>query len=703
MQRITTQALAIFIGGATTATIILFFGIFGAYAAQCHYYDSSKGVPAGFAAAFSQVGNPGNLLVSGNCNQGSISITAGNSFSSSIVYKDGYFWNGTAWTRFTFHGAPVTGSTIWQGKSDYQMTGVSDPERYVVAYVCEASGNQWKCGCRSSTQCSGSGTFYWNLQRFIMPNSPPAHCGNGSCDTGENQSNCSTDCGASYCGDGACSYGEDLTTCPADCNTPAPACGDGACNGSETTASCPADCTVAPGGTFAARQTIRIDTVPGGGTENGDELVRTMATHGDLDGDNKPDFVLVNGKRLIKAYKWDGTLLWRIRDPSGATMARAEEPTGNYHFENIAVWDFSGDGKDEVAHCWGNAGGIPYLVIRNGATGAEIDKVPVSLADLNPECSAVVFDFEGVGLRILVNTKHPDSIRANYSENNVRTVAFSFSGGQLQQEWISLTPDAGHAYFGYDPNQDGKVSYIYNGKYMINGNGNFVNGGMIAGFPMLSNLSNHADSLTVADMDPSSAGLEMVVAGHSGTLFIHKANGDLIKKFDKNVTNDPQNVMLGQFDASRPGLEAFVRLRGGNDKMIMIDADGTIYKDNLNADNPTQNINYDGNTAFDEVLGSRGNVYKGDGSRILTNAWFKNLGLFTASENGLADPLKWNPYLFAADMMGDEREEIVVWGRHVLIIGGFENGTPSIRGDKAYQMRLSGHRNQIRGVDYYDF
>jgi hypothetical protein len=61
----------------------------------------------------------------------------------------------------------------------------------------------------------------WNdlassIQVFVGSGGPS--CGNGSCETGEDCSSCSSDCG-SCCGNGACGTGEDCSSCSADCGS----------------------------------------------------------------------------------------------------------------------------------------------------------------------------------------------------------------------------------------------------------------------------------------------------------------------------------------------------------------------------------------------------------------------------------------------------------------------------------------------------
>jgi len=78
-------------------------------------------------------------------------------------------------------------------------------------------------------------------------------CGNGSCDAGEDCSNCAADCvGVTcVCGNGVCEVGEDCTTCSSDCDLVVGArCGDGVCNAGngETCQNCPNDCNGVSGG-----------------------------------------------------------------------------------------------------------------------------------------------------------------------------------------------------------------------------------------------------------------------------------------------------------------------------------------------------------------------------------------------------------------------------------------------------------------------
>jgi secreted trypsin-like serine protease len=72
-------------------------------------------------------------------------------------------------------------------------------------------------------------------------------CGDDTCDTDEDCSNCATDCGAcpAVCGDGSCDANEDCNSCATDCGD-CPFCGDGSCDANEDCDSCSADCGACP-------------------------------------------------------------------------------------------------------------------------------------------------------------------------------------------------------------------------------------------------------------------------------------------------------------------------------------------------------------------------------------------------------------------------------------------------------------------------
>lgn len=192
---------------------------------ECHRFTSANPIPNGFGAAYSLFGNSSRMLLAGSCSSSRVEVVAGNQSVSGLVYRNGYQWDGSQWTQFMFSGYAAGQSTSWLGNQG--TANVSFPSSkilYVAAYVCEHDGG-WKCGCHSETQCSGDGTYYWNLQKYD---------GN-SIVGGDDDDDIVQDDDDDVVGDD-------------DDDVVGPQCGNGTCEGSETGASCPADCNRTGGG-----------------------------------------------------------------------------------------------------------------------------------------------------------------------------------------------------------------------------------------------------------------------------------------------------------------------------------------------------------------------------------------------------------------------------------------------------------------------
>ncbi|MFH1751841.1 MAG: DUF6259 domain-containing protein, partial [archaeon] len=75
---------------------------------------------------------------------------------------------------------------------------------------------------------------------------PKPECGDGKCETGEDETNCPLDCAPKpVCGNKECEVGEDSESCPIDCLPPS-VCGNGKCEFDETESNCFEDCVRQP-------------------------------------------------------------------------------------------------------------------------------------------------------------------------------------------------------------------------------------------------------------------------------------------------------------------------------------------------------------------------------------------------------------------------------------------------------------------------
>ena len=106
---------------------------------------------------------------------------------------------------------------------------------------CEADCTATVVACNNNGTCdAGENTTN------CAADCPPVCNNDGTCDAGETLANCPADCTVAVCNDdGTCDAGETTVNCPADCNA-ADCNNDGTCDAGETTGNCPADCPVAP-------------------------------------------------------------------------------------------------------------------------------------------------------------------------------------------------------------------------------------------------------------------------------------------------------------------------------------------------------------------------------------------------------------------------------------------------------------------------
>jgi poly(beta-D-mannuronate) lyase len=88
---------------------------------------------------------------------------AGTGAINQYIYKTRYYWSPSqnAWRPTEFSGANLVANTWYVGEAFLVGSDTPDVDPFFwVAYVCQWTGTQWKCGCKNST-CS---TPMWQLQ-----------------------------------------------------------------------------------------------------------------------------------------------------------------------------------------------------------------------------------------------------------------------------------------------------------------------------------------------------------------------------------------------------------------------------------------------------------------------------------------------------------------------------------------------------------
>ena len=91
---------------------------------------------------------------------------------------------------------------------------------------------------------------------------------------------------------------------------------------------------------------------------------------------------------------------------------------------------------------------------------------------------------------------------------------------------------------------------------------------------------------------------------------------------------------------------------------------------------PSQNANLDGAPAAEDRVAGFGQVVDKQGQRRLDTTWYGGLQDLTLEEQSLVPPEQWSRNPFAFDLDGDGRDELIVWGRHRLVVGSLDGPAP---------------------------
>jgi rhamnogalacturonan endolyase len=437
------------------------------------------------------------------------------------------------------------------------------------------------------------------------------------------------------------------------------------------------------------------------------------ASVGDLDGDGEYEIVLHQVGRgrdnsqagmtdppILEAYKFDGTLLWRIN--LGKNIREGA------HYTQFMVYDLDGDGRAEIA-CktadgtidgkgkvigdpnadWRNPEGAfitaldrsgaearrnttgyvlagpEYLTIFDGLTGAALattDYIPPRHpAKLNPtadEMKAIWGDGYGNRVdRFLAAIAYLDGSRPSlvmcrgYYTRSV-LVAWNWRDGKLTRVWTFDSEDEGNKGYGGQGNHnlsvgdvdgDGRDEIVY-GACVIddNGKGLYTTG------------LGHGDAMHLSDLDPARPGLEVFDIQErfddAGASLRDAKTGEVLwKKPSIKAGADGEGPGRGlalDIDPRYPGFECWVKGAGVTG---LFNARGEKISDR-EPRSCNFGVFWDGDT-LSELL-DRNTIFKWNWTESVETTMFSAEGC--ASNNGT----KATPAL-SADILGDWREEVV--------------------------------------------
>ena len=402
---------------------------------------------------------------------------------------------------------------------------------------------------------------------------------------------------------------------------------------------------------------------------------------GDLDGDGEYEIVLHQAARgrdnsqagqteppILEAYKFDGTLLWRIN--LGLNIREGA------HYTQFMVYDFDGDGRAEIAcktadgtidgvgKVIGNAkadyrnprgyilDGPEFLTIFDGKTGAAL-----ATADYIPPRGRVADWGDSNGNRVdrflacvaYLDGKRPSLVMCRGYYTRTVLAAWDWRDGKLTQRWVFDSHDGtpGNLAFAGQGNHnlsvgdvdgDGRDEIVY-GSMCVDDNGK---GLWSTGF-------GHGDAIHLSDLDPAHPGLEIFdIHEHvRGEVGIDLRDAKTGKALWTKPSPDVGRGVAFDIDPRHPGHEIWAAGPGLN---ALYDCQGHDIGPRPRSCNMA--VWWDGDF-LRELLGgttiAKWDFENGREVPVLTAGDFG-----CASNNGT----KANPCL-CADILGDWREEVI--------------------------------------------
>ncbi|MEM1526765.1 MAG: hypothetical protein QW775_04195 [Ignisphaera sp.] len=399
----------------------------------------------------------------------------------------------------------------------------------------------------------------------------------------------------------------------------------------------------------------------------GDYAARIMRI-GDLNGDGVPELVFAQNDNIVTGEKYhhniyryitcltaidlDGYILWQIGRPDLRNFsAESELPIG--------IIDINDDGKDEVVVAKNFK-----LMILDGVTGNTIASTSTPKAREGegymegPETffervlgDQIIFaDVRGLG--------RPRDIVFKDRYNNLWIYT-----NTLEELW-SYTGKLIHTPLVADIDNDGRDE-IFVGDALIDDNGKVM---------WRLDLYDHCDSAVAYNYNNKTY---LALANQDGGFyFVDAEKGEIIKEWH---LGHAQVLSLAYFDLSTPRPLIVAQTFWGGMNQFLFDLSGELLFAAFNKVFGWIPVNWFGNGY--ELLASHNGLYDVYGN------------LLVVFEHNMWEGSEWGPKVYVWDVVGDPRDEVIVWNEHSLVIYT-QNDNPS---EKAAKVKRRYYNQSLYG------
>lgn len=373
---------------------------------------------------------------------------------------------------------------------------------------------------------------------------------------------------------------------------------------------------------------------------------------GDLDGDGRTDFLLVqnmpffgdnyNQITCLTALDNDGKMLWQSGTPDPEHAWVSYDVAAQIH-------DIDGDGMNEVVFAQGS-----NIKILDGRTGREKARYPVPSPEIQPGEKSWI-EYKHYYRRDLLPYLNVDCIsfadlrgtgKARdiiIKDRHTRLWAYTSNFDLLWTASANLS----HFPTFFDTNKDGKEE-VFIGYSKFDPSGKLM-------WSLDSLMGEHADGICVGDFTLTGAAEKIFIGGSDDGVLLLDGSGHILKH---DLVGHAQTPSAGQFRPDIPGLE-FCNINFWGEPGLI-----TLYNCNgekitsfelIHAGSPVQPVNWRGDGT--EFIFLSPNVVEGG----LVDGWGRRVVMFP--DDGHPD-LAW----MAHDLTGDPRDELIVWDTDAIWI-----------------------------------